>query len=29
MIDEMLGAKLRNRKKWSWYSERIDEEFGS
>jgi hypothetical protein len=27
MIDEMLSAKLRNRKKWDWYQPRIEEEF--
>jgi hypothetical protein len=27
-IDEMLSAKLRNRRKWDWYQPRIEEEFG-
>lgn len=26
-IQEMVSAKLRNRKKWSWYQPRIEEEF--
>ena len=26
-IQEMAGAKLRNRRRWSWYQPRIEEEF--